>query len=74
MYFKTEAGSIYYEVSGPRNTPAVVFTHGGGLNGHMFKDQTRALKDQYRVVTWDLQGHGRSVPLKENLNVPKMAD
>jgi len=74
MYFKTEAGSIYYEASGPRNAPAVVFTHGGGLNGDMFKSQVRALKDQYRVVTWDLQGHGRSAALNDNLDVPKMAE
>jgi len=74
MYFKTKAGNIYYEVSGPQNAPAVVFTHGGGLNGDMFKSQVQALKDNYRVVTWDLQGHGRSAALENNLDVPEMAD
>ncbi len=74
MFFKTKTGLFYYEGHGPKGAPAVIFTHGGGLNSGMFKEQVSALKKKYRVITWDLQGHGRSAPLYGNLNVPKMAD
>ncbi len=73
MFFQSKEGPIYYEVFGPSDAPAVVFTHGGGLNGEMFSKQVDALRKNYRVVTWDVQGHGRSAPLKESLDVPYMA-
>ncbi len=74
MYLESSGELIYYEVNGPEKAPAVIFTHGGGLNSGMFNNQVNALKDDYRIVTWDLQGHGRSSALESNLNVPKMAD
>ncbi len=73
MFFQSDAGPIYYDLSGPRDRLGLIFTHGGGLNGHMFDAQVAALKHQYRTVIWDMQGHGRSMPLKENFDVPKMA-
>ncbi len=74
MFLKSEFGSIYYEVKGPENAPAVIFTHGGGLNGDMFLDQVSALKDRFRVITWDLPGHGRSAKLEEKLDIIKMGE
>ncbi len=74
MFLKTKSGLIYYEVYGSQNAPAVIFTHGGGLNGGMFNAQITALKNNYRVITWDIQGHGRSAPLERSLDVVKMAD
>jgi pimeloyl-ACP methyl ester carboxylesterase len=41
--------------------PAVVLTHGAGLDHTMFDAQARALTEHgYRVVVWDLRGHGQS--------------
>jgi len=65
---------IHYDVRGPSAAPAVVLTHGGGLNGAMFEPQLAALSDEFRVVTWDMPGHGRSAPLEANLDVPTVAD
>jgi len=65
---------IHYDVHGPSGAPAVVLTHGGGLNGAMFEPQLPALGHDYRVVTWDMPGHGRSAPLNANLDVPTVAD
>lgn len=40
---------------------AVVFTHGAGVDHSMFDPQVTALAEQgYRVVVWDLRGHGFS--------------
>ncbi len=72
MIFNTDSGNIYYEVAG-NGSPAVIFTHGGGLNGEMFRDQVEAVKDNHTTVIWDMPGHGRSAPLAANLDVPHTA-
>ena len=49
----------HYDVSGSTG-PVVVLVHGLGLNRHMWRWQTAALVQRYRVVTYDLYGHGNS--------------
>jgi len=49
---------IAYEVSG--DGPAVVFTHGYQASGRMWEPQRKALEPRYRVITWDMRGHGGS--------------
>ena len=53
--------SIYYEVTGAADAPAVVLTHGVGGSHAAWFQQVPALADVgYRVVTWDSRGFGRS--------------
>ena len=40
--------------------PVVVFSHGLLMNHTMFAAQVKALRDAYRVVTWDQRGHGEA--------------
>jgi 3-oxoadipate enol-lactonase len=40
--------------------PVVVFSHGFLMNHTMFAAQLAALRDAYRVVTWDERGHGEA--------------
>lgn len=40
--------------------PVVVFSHGLLMNHTMFAPQVEALRDSYRVVTWDERGHGEA--------------
>ncbi|MFK4805371.1 alpha/beta fold hydrolase [Microbacterium sp. ZW CA_36] len=41
--------------------PAVVLTHGAGLDHSMFEEQAAALSAAgFRVIMWDLPGHGQS--------------
>ncbi len=42
--------------------PAIVLVHGVGLNRHMWQGQIEALTARYRVITYDLFGHGESPP------------
>lgn len=49
---------IGYDIAG--DGPAVLFTHGYQASRRMWDAQARALQDRYRVVTWDLRGHGES--------------
>ena len=50
---------LHYEDSGGDKEP-IVFCHGLICNRHMFEDQVKALKAQYRCVTLDFRGHGDS--------------
>ncbi|MGE0599145.1 MAG: alpha/beta fold hydrolase [Dehalococcoidia bacterium] len=50
--------NIYYEDHGAG--PAVLLSHGYSATSRMWQGQVAALKDRYRVVTWDMRGHGQS--------------
>ena len=45
---------------GPENAPVVVFIHGLGLNKDCWQWTIPALQDRYRVLSYDLYGHGDS--------------
>lgn len=53
---------LHLWVSGPSGSPVIAFTHGFGLDHHLFDEQVSALSGDHRVVTWDVRGHGRSQP------------
>lgn len=50
-----------YELHGPEDAPAVVLIHGLGLNRECWQWTLPAL-GRYRVLTYDLYGHGDSAP------------
>lgn len=50
--------SIYYEDHG--RGPALLLTHGYSATSQMWRGQVEALRDSYRVIAWDVRGHGRS--------------
>src|SRR5262245_35582769 len=49
---------LWYEDDG--KGPAVLLTHGYGATSRMWAPQVRGLADRFRLITWDLRGHGRS--------------
>ncbi|MGB7243232.1 MAG: alpha/beta fold hydrolase [Sulfitobacter sp.] len=49
-----------YELTGPSGAPVVVLIHGLGLNKDCWQWTTPALSDAYRVLRYDLYGHGAS--------------
>tara|TARA_B100000530_G_C15875215_1_gene455083 strand:- start:448 stop:1209 length:762 start_codon:yes stop_codon:yes gene_type:complete len=49
---------LYYEDHG--SGPAVLLTHGYGATSQMWQDQVAEFKDRYRIIVWDLRGHGES--------------
>lgn len=51
--------TIHYEEQGA-GPETVVFAHGLIWSGRMFDDQVRALRGQYRCITYDLRGQGLS--------------
>lgn len=50
--------AIHYEVAG--EGPALLLTHGYSATGEMWRGQVEAFTRHYRLITWDMRGHGRS--------------
>ncbi len=55
----TAAGTAY-DVEGPEAAPAVVLIHGLGLHRGIWAHYRPALSRRYRVIAYDLLGHGGS--------------
>jgi pimeloyl-ACP methyl ester carboxylesterase len=49
---------ISYEVHG--KGPALILTHGYSSTSQMWSDQVEALAARYRLILWDMRGHGQS--------------
>ncbi|HVC55413.1 MAG TPA: alpha/beta fold hydrolase [Stellaceae bacterium] len=50
--------SIHYEAAG--DGPALLLSHGYGATCRMWDGQIAAFADRYRVIVWDMRGHGQS--------------
>lgn len=67
--------NLYYWIVGPENGPLVAFSHGATLDHRSFDTQISPLVEAgYRVLTWDLRGHGISKPIGPNINIGILAD
>ena len=53
-----EDGELWYEERG--DGPPLVCIHGGWQNAKSWRPQVERFADEYRVVTFDLRGHGRT--------------
>jgi pimeloyl-ACP methyl ester carboxylesterase len=56
-YADVNGQRLYYEDTGG-DGPPVVFSHGFLMDHEMFAPQVEALRDEYRVVTWDERAFG----------------
>jgi len=54
--------SVSYNDHGPDGAPVIIFVHGFPLNKSMWDAQVEALKENYRVIAYDIRGHGNSDP------------
>lgn len=55
-------GGTSYAIAGPKGAPVVVLVHGLGLNRKVWQWMVPVLSRRFRVVTYDLIGHGQSAP------------
>ncbi|WP_049923862.1 alpha/beta fold hydrolase [Halopiger djelfimassiliensis] len=51
-------GTLWYETTGTGRP--LVFVHGGWMNGQAWQPQVEHFADDYRVVTLDIRGHGKT--------------
>lgn len=63
-----------YEVRGPKGAPLVVLIHGLGLNRHLWQSHEAALSPSYRVLKYDLLGHGEGPRLPETLSLTSFSE
>ncbi len=54
--------TLAYTDDGPRDAPAILFSHSLFFDSSMFEAQRRALSDEFRVVCPDHRGQGSSAP------------
>lgn len=57
-YLTRDGVRLYYEAHG--SGPAVLLTHGYSSSSRMWQGQVAAFKDRYRIIVWDMRGHGES--------------
>ncbi len=51
---------IYYDWAGAENLPVLVFSNGLGTNVHLWDGQIEAFSRHFRVLRYDVRGHGQS--------------
>ena len=66
---------IHWWSAGASDAPTIVLTHGVTIDHGTFATQVPLVAaGGYRVVTWDLRGHGRSRPNAGRFSIPNAAD
>lgn len=58
-----------YDINGPEDAPAVVLIHGIGLSRALWQWHLPALSQRYRVLRYDLPGHGDTPPSAQQLSL-----
>lgn len=51
---------LYFESVGPQNAPTLLFLHGGGIGGWMWRHQVEYFKENYHCLIPDLPEQGKS--------------
>ncbi|GAA0235838.1 alpha/beta fold hydrolase [Haladaptatus pallidirubidus] len=72
---RRSGSEIHYWITGPKDGPLIACTHGASMNHRMFNPQIQSLiAEGYRVLTWDVRGHGQSKPIGEEFSVSSVTD
>ena len=66
--------TVSYTDEGPVEAPAVIFIHGFPLNKSMWAIQIEALNKEYRVIAYDIRGHGASEAGREDFSIDLFAN
>jgi pimeloyl-ACP methyl ester carboxylesterase len=53
-----DGARLHYEVAG--EGPALLLSHGFGATGRMWDGQREAFAERWRVISWDMRGHGET--------------
>jgi 3-oxoadipate enol-lactonase len=66
--------TIRYDIEGPINAPVVTLSHSLAANLHLWDAQAASLRDRYRVLRYDVRGHGGSSVPPAPYTLEQMAD
>jgi len=56
------AAAIHYQIEGPAAAPALLLLHALGADLSMWEPQMEAWRSRYRVIRFEVRGHGGSSP------------
>jgi pimeloyl-ACP methyl ester carboxylesterase len=62
-WLRRNGDGIHHEAHGQGS--AILLTHGFGATSRMWDEQIEEFTDRYRLILWDLPGHGESEPPAE---------
>jgi len=65
---------LHFWEGGREGRPLVVFTHGACVDHHSFDPHLPVIARDYRVLAWDVRGHGRSQPMGRRFTVRLAAE
>lgn len=68
------ADGTAYSISGPEGAPVIALIHGLGLSQAIWREHVPYLAAQYRVLTYDLYGHGKSAPPPDTATLKVYSD
>lgn len=66
--------SVSYTDEGPDEAPVIILIHGFPLNKSMWNKQIEALIENFRVIAYDIRGHGNSAQGAEDFSIELFAD
>ena len=65
---------ISYNDEGESGAPVIIFIHGFPFNKSMWDGQLKALKTNYRVIAYDVRGHGNTEAGKGDFSIDLFAN
>ncbi len=66
--------TISYNDEGENGAPVIIFIHGFPFNKSMWDKQLKAMKENYRVIAYDVRGHGDSDSGTGDFSIELFAD
>lgn len=69
----SEAGTAY-DIVGPETAPVITLVHGIGVKRQLWEEFVLRFSRHYRVLTYDLLGHGESARPNSKLSLSSFAD
>jgi 3-oxoadipate enol-lactonase len=67
-------GRIHYELTGPSEAPALVFSNSLGTDLAMWDPQMPTLAGKFRILRYDTRGHGQSSATAGPYTIDQLAD
>jgi 3-oxoadipate enol-lactonase len=71
---KVNGTELNYEISGREGAPWLVLSHSLACSVRMWDPQVEAFKDQYRILNYDMRGHGASAAPAGPYTLDMLAD
>lgn len=72
-FLDTPEGLIHYRDEGLRDGPVMLLLHGSSSSLHTWEPLVRLLEDRYRLISFDMPGHGLTGPSKSaNYSAPAL--